>query len=147
MAMTYFEDLDVGMVLWGDEVTVDRGEMIAFAQRFDPQPMHLSDSEAQAIGLDAAIASGSFTWALSALSMQGMVREGLALLPGGLRMEVSFTAPVVAGDRLRLRAEVAELRPSSKGGRGYARVSQRFLNQQEVAAMEIDATWVIATRD
>lgn len=144
--MRYFEDLEVGMVLWGDEVVVDRDEMIAFAQRFDPQPMHLSDSSAQAIGLDAVIASGSFTWALSALSMQGMVREGLALLPGGLKMEVSFTAPVVAGDRLRLRAEVADLRASSKGGRGYARMSQRFLNQQEVATMEVDATWVIATR-
>lgn len=143
--MGCFEDLEVGMVLWGDEVAVDRDEMIAFAERFDPQPMHLSDSEAQAIGLDAVIASGSFTWAMSALSMQGMVREGLVLLPGGLKMEVSFTAPVVAGD-LRLRAEVAELRASSKGGRGYARMAQRFLNQQEVAAMEIDATWVIATR-
>ena len=57
--MRYLEELDVGLVLWGDEVTVDHDEVIAFAQRFDPQPMHLSDVAAQAIGLDAVITSGS----------------------------------------------------------------------------------------
>ena len=146
MSMLHFADLEVGMVFWGDEVCVDRDEMVTFAERFDPQPMHLSDLGAQAVGLDAVIASGSFTWALSALSMQGMVRDRLALLPGGLEMEISFTAPVYPGDRLRLRAEIADLRASRKGGRGYARMSQRFVNQHDVAVMELEATWVIATR-
>ena len=147
MTILHFEHLEVGTVFWGDEVTVDREEMIAFAERFDPQPMHMTDSDAQAIGLDAVIASGSFTWALVTLSMQGMVRDRLALLPGGLRIEISFTAPVYAGDRLQLRAQIADLRVSSKGGRGFVRMSEQFVNQSDVAAMEIEATWVIATRE
>ena len=147
MTTLHFEDLETGAIFEGDEVKVDRDEMIAFAQRFDPQPMHLSDSGARAAGLDAVIASGSFTWALSALSMQGMVRDRLAMLPGGLKMEISFTAPVRAGDRLRLRAEIVDLRASNKGGRGYARMAQQFVNQRDESVMELSATWVIATRD
>lgn len=147
MPILHFEDLEVGDVFRGDEVSVDRDEMIAFATRFDPQPMHLSDAGAQAAGLDAVIASGAFTWALSALSMQGIVRDRLALRPGGLKMEISFTAPVHPGDRLRLQAQVSGLKPSSKGGRGYARMSQQFVNQHDTAVMELEATWVVATRE
>jgi acyl dehydratase len=136
----------VGATFWGDTVTVERAEMLAFAERFDPQPMHLDDAAAQAIGLNGVIAPGPFSFALRNLSMQGIVRDQIALLPGGLGIEISFVAPVYPGDRLRLRAEVADLRPSSKAGRGFARMSERFINQDDVAVIELEITWVIPTR-
>jgi acyl dehydratase len=120
--------------------------MLAFAERFDPQPMHLDDAAAQAIGLNGVIAPGPFSFALRNLSMQGIVRDQIALLPGGLGIELSFVAPVYPGDRLRLRAEVADLRVSSKGGRGFARMSEQFMNQDDVVVIELEITWVIPTR-
>jgi acyl dehydratase len=146
MVTRYFEDLDVGATFWGDTVTVEREEMLAFAERFDPQPMHLDDAAARAIGLDGVIAPGSFSFALRNLSLQGIVRDQIALLPGGLGIELSFVAPVYPGDRLRLRAEVADLRASSRAERGFARMSERFVNQDEVAVIELEVTWVIPTR-
>ena len=137
---------DSGSTFWGDTVTVEREEMLAFAERFDPQPMHLDDTAAQAIGLNGVIAPGPFSFALRNVSLQGIVRDQIALLTGGLGIELSFVAPVSPGDCLRLRAEVADLRPSSKAGRGFARMSERMMNQDDIAVIELAVTRVIPTR-
>lgn len=146
MDKRYFEDLEPGLVFRGDEVAVDRTEMLEFARRYDPQPMHLDDDAARALGLEAAIASGPFTFALSSASMQPIVQREIAFLPGGLGFEMSFVAPVYADDRVRLTVEVTELRTSSKPGRGFAKTTQAVVNQDDVAVLELQNTWVIATR-
>ena len=41
--MMYFEDIQPGEVVVGPTFTVDRDEMVEFAQRWDPQPFHIDD--------------------------------------------------------------------------------------------------------
>jgi acyl dehydratase len=141
----FFEDLQIGTVIDGDEVIVDRDEMLNFARRFDPQPFHLDKLAAQQLSLQDVIASGAFTFALGTRAMQPVVRQ-LAFLPSGLGFELSFKAPVYSGDRLKFRSEVAELRPSSKPGRGVAKMKHQFLNQRGQSVLEISNVWLIATR-
>lgn len=47
MATIAFEDLQPGTVIDLGEVKVDREEMLAFSQRFDPQPFHLDEEAAK----------------------------------------------------------------------------------------------------
>jgi acyl dehydratase len=44
----FWEDFETGREYWGSEETADRDEMVDFATRYDPWPMHLSDAGAAA---------------------------------------------------------------------------------------------------
>jgi acyl dehydratase len=45
--MRYFEDFQVGERIELGSVTVTEEEIIAFAQRYDPQPFHISPEQAK----------------------------------------------------------------------------------------------------
>lgn len=61
MQIIYFEDLKEGDVLWGDEVRVDREEMMAYNLRNDPWPIHVHDEAAARSPFGGVIASGGYT--------------------------------------------------------------------------------------
>src|SRR5579875_2833055 len=86
----YFEDYPEGAVFEYGSVTVDAAEIIEFARRFDPQPMHV-DPEAAACGpFGGLIASG---WHTAGLMMRLFVEH---FLPRGA---ASLGAPAI--DELR----------------------------------------------
>ena len=39
----YFEDLVVGHTYWGSECCADKNEMLEYAQKNDPWPIHVDD--------------------------------------------------------------------------------------------------------
>ena len=47
--MIYFEDLEVGAETEFGSYEVTREEVLEFARKYDPQPFHLSDEEAEKI--------------------------------------------------------------------------------------------------
>ena len=141
----YFEDLAIGMVIEGDEVVVDRTEMLDFARRVDPQPFHLDKAAAERLSFRDVIASGAYTFALGTRAMQPIVRR-LAFLPRGVGFELSFKEPVYADDRLKFRSDVAERRASRKPQRGVARMKHECLNQHGGSVMAISVVWRVATR-
>ncbi|MDP6565602.1 MAG: MaoC/PaaZ C-terminal domain-containing protein, partial [Alphaproteobacteria bacterium] len=111
MPKLFFEDINVGDTFVGDKVTVDPERMLSFAQEFDSQPMHLDPAAAKAMGLDDVIACGSYTFSLSAKSCT-LIWDEVQFLPSGLGFQMSFVAPVYAGDELQLHIEVTNKRPS-----------------------------------
>jgi acyl dehydratase len=123
MATIAFEDLTPGTVIDLGEAKVDREEMLAFNQRFDPQPFHLDEQAAKRSVLGGLCASGWFT---ACLWMRAYV-DGVLLdstsqgSPGG--RELSWLAPVFPGDVLRMRLEVIGARLSrSRPGLGLAEI-------------------------
>lgn len=119
-----FEDFHTGDVIDLGTVTVDRGEMLAFAQRFDPQPFHTDERAAKASVLGGLCASGWFTcsiWmrayvdaVLSDSTSQGS--------PGG--RELAWPAPVFPGDVLSCRVDVGSTRLSaSRPGLGLVEIN------------------------
>ena len=119
MATSAFEDLIPGTVIDLGEAKVDRDEMLAFSQRFDPQPVHLDQDAAARSVLGGLCASGWFT---ACLWMRAYVDTVLVDStsqgsPGG--RDLSWPAPVFPGDVLRMRLEVIGARLSrSRPGLG-----------------------------
>jgi acyl dehydratase len=112
VAEIHFEDLAPGTVFDLGTALVDRDEMIAFARRFDPQPFHLDPAAGRASVFGDLAASGWFT---AGLWMRAYVDHLLSRSaglgsPGG--DEVSWPAPVFAGDELRAAMEVLDARVS-----------------------------------
>lgn len=110
--MIAFEDLEVGTTIDLGKVVVDREEMLAFARRFDPQPLHLDEQAAARSVLGGLCASGWFT---TSLWMRAYVDNLLANStsqgsPGG--SEVAWPAPVFPGDVLHCALDVLSARRS-----------------------------------
>jgi acyl dehydratase len=121
-AERYFEDYHVGMVDEFGVIAVTAEEIVAFATRYDPQPMHIGPGE--------RIASG---WHTAAMVMRLFVEHYLskvATLPSPGIDELRWHRPVRPGDRLRVRVTVTEARPSrTKPDRGIIRSLVEVLNQ------------------
>src|SRR5690242_10195168 len=131
-AERYFEDYHVGMVDEFGEITVTAEEIVAFARRYDPQPMHI-DPEAVPGGL---IASGWHTAAMIMRLFVGHYLSKVATLPSPGIDELRWLRPVRPGDRLRVRVTVTEARPSrTKPDRGIVRSLVEVLNQHGEVVM------------
>jgi acyl dehydratase len=126
----YFEDYPVGAAFAGGPITVSEAEILDFAGRYDPQPMHV-DKEAAARGaFGGLIASG---WHTGAMMMQ-LLAAHFVPKPGNLASpgldELRWLRPVRPGDRLSLRATVLSARPSrSKPDQGIVTSLVELINQ------------------
>jgi acyl dehydratase len=133
-----FEDFVPGAVYEFGDAKVSEAEIIDFARRFDPQPMHV-DPQAAAHGPFAGlIASG---WHTAGLMMRLFVDN---FLPGNASLaspgidELRWARPVRPGDVLRLRVTVLEAtRSRSRPDRGMVRTLVEVLNQDDEIVMSL----------
>jgi len=109
----FYEDLQPGRTFDLGTVDVDEAEMVAFARRFDPQWYHVDAAAARASSYGGLIASGFFTVSLFMRAYVDHVlsRAAAAASPG--LEELRWLAAVYAGDRLTVRLEVLDRRPST----------------------------------
>jgi acyl dehydratase len=135
----YLEDLRVGDKVQSAPVNVTEEDILDFARRFDPQPMHM-DRDAPG-GL---IASG---WHTGALVMRMMVDSnplgGLPLL--GLGVDgIQWAQPVRPGDTIQVEIEVVAIRPSnSQPSHGIVKIKSTARNQRgEVVYVVTPNCWV-----
>ena len=109
---SHFEDYPIGATFTGGPITVSEQEILDFARRYDPQPMHIDKVAAERGPFGGLIASG---WHTGSLMMQLLaehfVPKGGNLASPGLD-ELRWLKPVRPGDRLSLRATVLSARPS-----------------------------------
>jgi acyl dehydratase len=141
-----FEDFPVGKVMEFGDTLVTREEMLDFARRFDPQTFHVDEAAARASMFGGLIASGWHTCAM-AMRMYVDAVVGRADSQGSPGLEnVRWVKPVRAGDRLRVRIEVMEARPSgSKPQLGLIRNFWQVLNQSGEVVLEMNG-WSILRR-
>jgi acyl dehydratase len=109
----FFDDLTPGRSFDLGVTEVDGAEMLAFAARFDPQWYHVDEAAARASEYGGLIASGFFTVSLfmRAYVDHVLARAAAAASPG--LEELRWLAPVRAGDRLAVRLDVLDRRPSN----------------------------------
>jgi acyl dehydratase len=117
-ATLFFEDLKPGTHFDLGVVDVDRDEMIAFAQRFDPQWYHVNVELARESQFGDLIASGFFTVSLfmRAYVDHVLARAAASASPG--LEELRWRAAVYAGDQLAVGLDVLDAAPSSRPGLG-----------------------------
>jgi acyl dehydratase len=99
MEWIHFEEIETPSSIAGPSRRVERDEMVAFAQRWDPLPIHLDEEAAKPFG--GLTASGSFLLALRLRLIHDMDRQPAVIASFGYD-EVRFKAPVHAGDELKL---------------------------------------------
>jgi acyl dehydratase len=146
--MQYFEDIAIGRVARFGEYRVTREEVMEFAQRYDPQPFHLSDEAAAQTHFGRLSASG---WHTCAMVMSMMVANLKNSQQAGLGSpgldELRWLKPVYPGDTLRCETEVIEKRASrSRPEMGIFKSRMTVFNQDDVAVMSMISNGLIATR-
>lgn len=148
MQTKYLEDLKVGDAFGGQRYAVPRDEMIAFARKWDPRPIHLDDEAGQAAGFGGAIASGAYTTAIfTRLALASREADGGHAVIAGLGATMSLPLPVRANDELEFRAEIVEVRPSkSRPDAGVVTMRARLHDQQGRIVYESMTSTLVASR-
>ncbi|HZK91317.1 MAG TPA: MaoC family dehydratase [Stellaceae bacterium] len=145
---SYFEDYPVGAVFTGGPIAVGEEEILDFARRYDPQPMHVDKAAAEAGQFGGLIASG---WHTGAMMMQ-LLTAHFVPKPGNLASpgldELRWLRPVRPGDRLSLRATVLTARRSrSKPGQGIVTGLVEVLNQKGETVMSLKPISLMRCRE
>ena len=144
----FYDDLEVGDVEETDPLAVDRTEMVAYAERNDPYPIHVDASAARAAGFDDLIASFGYTVSLSLRLAHRLevVQSTHHAFAGAVSWNVTFGAPVRPGDAIRMRSTVLEKRLTSRGDRGLVTSRNELVSQRDDVVVSIDAKWLVGVR-
>jgi len=144
----YFEDYAPGSVCVYGQIAMTESDIVEFARRYDPQPMHTDPVAAARGPFGGLIASG---WHTTACVMRVLVERYLshvaALVSPGID-EMRWKAPVRPGDILRVRVTVEEASPSrSKPDRGLVRTLIEVLNQNGEIVLSMRAMNLLLRRN
>ena len=122
-------------------VQVSQPDMIAFASKYDPQPMHLDPNAASFTIYGGLIASGWHTGALfMGLLVRSLIAQTTSLGSPGME-DLRWPAPVRAGDTLTGRIEVLETRASnSRPNMGIVKWRGEMRNQDGTLVMGATGT-------
>jgi acyl dehydratase len=147
--MRYFEDLEVGTGTDFGSYDVTREEVLEFARKDDPQPVHLSDEEAAKTQIGRIAASG---WHTCAMTMAVIARYVVKHEQAGLGSpgvdELRWLKPVYPGDTLHVRGTIVEKRGSQRRPEmGSFRTETTVTNQDGVPVMRFTSIVLIRRRD
>ena len=136
----FFEDYQEDTVIEMGPVYVEEDELIEFALRYDPQPMHIAPEAAKAGPYKGLIASGWYTCALVMRELVNNYFSPSSSLGSPGIDELQWLRPVRPGDSLKVRATILETKLSrSKPDRGLVRTLIEALNQQQEKVVSFKA--------
>ncbi len=135
--MLYWEDMEIGSERTFGTYAVTREEVLEFAQKYDPQPFHLSDDAAAKTHFGRIAASG---WHTAAMTMRVIVdaltKEPQAGLGSPGVDDLRWLRPVYPGDTLTMRGMIIDKTPSrSKPELGSIRTQTTVTNQDGIDVM------------
>lgn len=127
----YFEDYEVGATYRLGEFALSAEEIIAFAQRFDPQPFHLDAAAAARSHFGGLVASG---WHTASAMMRVVVDHFISRVAGegspGLD-ELRWLKPVRPDERLSVQVTIEKARRSaSRPSRGLLHTRMEVLGPE-----------------
>jgi acyl dehydratase len=144
----YFQDYRAGASYEYGYATVAEDEVLAFACRFDPQPIHIDPEFAAAGPFGGLIASGWHTCAIMMRLFADHYLSRVASLASPGIDELRWVAPVRPGDTLRLRTTTTRTRRSqSKPDRGLVLTHAELLNQHDRSVLSLMAINLLRLRE
>ncbi len=147
MSGLYFEDLKLGDRFQSESYEVSESAIFGFARQFDLQPFHLDHAAAKESVFDGLAASG---WHTAAIAMRLFTTGPLQFVGGAVGLgvdELRWPTAVRPGDKLRLEAEIMELRPSrSKPFHGVIRIRNITTNQKGDVVLSYFANAMVQRR-
>jgi acyl dehydratase len=142
--MLYFDDIRPGEAMQSPTYLVDQDEMVEFARRWDPVPIHIDPDAAEAVG--RVTASGTYVLAVKSRLLHELP-ETFAIFGSAGYDEVRFHEPVRAGDAVHVVMECLEVRASrSKPDRGVVKLRISLVNQNDVTVMSHLDTLIVRRR-
>jgi acyl dehydratase len=143
----YFEDYLPGSVYEYGALTVTQPEIVEFATRFDPQPMHTDPEQAAQGRYGGIIASGWHTVGIAMRLFVDYYLSKVASLASPGVDEIRWPNPVRPGDTLRLRVSILEARPSrSRPDRGIIRTLIEAVNQNDELVLSMIGMSILRRR-
>jgi len=126
----FFEDIEIGATVRVGSYRMDADEMMNYARKWDPLPVHSDEAAARQTMFGGLTASGSHTIAVRVLLLHRVpIQDGLIGAAGW--DEVRFHQPVRPGDELWLEVTRADKRQStSKPDRGIVTALMKLVNQR-----------------
>jgi acyl dehydratase len=146
-ASIYFEDLTVGDVFDSASKTITESEIIDFAWKYDPQPFHISKTDAEASMFGGLIASGFLTVATTfRLFYQSNAFKESSAGAHGID-QIKWLKPVRPGDTIRAKMEILALKESrSRPEIGNVLARTSTINQDGEVVMTMETPWIIRRR-
>jgi acyl dehydratase len=125
--------------------TVTEADVVNFAGLSgDYNPLHTDRTFAEGTPFGQRIAHGMLAASISTGLAQTLgIFEGTTIAL--MSQTFAYKAPVFFGDTLRLRLTVADLKASSKGGKGVVTFTSDILNQDDAVA--VTGQWIVMMRD
>ena len=131
-----FEDFALGDVMVTRGRTIDIGDISAFAGLTgDHYPLHIDEEHARGTRFGTRIAHGPFTFtiAVGLVGLSGFYGDAIVALLEIKSMRA--TRPVIAGDTLKVHAEVIELTIGDNPKYGTLGVNYSVRNQRDEEVM------------
>ena len=143
-----FEDFEVGGAIEFGPRLVTAEEMIDFASRYDPQPMHLDEAAGKASMLGGLSAAGLFTASLFMRMMcDGFLLDSTSQGSPGIAY-ARWKKPVLAGDTLTGSTFiVAKRESSSRPNLGLVTCRHELRNQKNEVVLELENTGMFLKRE
>lgn len=136
-----FADLPPGREFTLGPATLTASEIVAFAQRYDPQWFHTDPARAAASVWEGLIASGWQTCGVAMRLVCDGILEGSESFGSPGLAYLKWESPVRPGDALTLAVTVLERRvAASKPTLGIVRWRWRLTNQAGQPVLDLEAT-------
>lgn len=146
-AERYYEDYLPGSVYEFGTVAVSADDIIAFARRWDPQPIHTDPGFSATGPFGSLIASGLHTTGICMQMFVAHYLSRVASLASPGMDELRWPKPVRPGDLLRLRTTIVSARLSqSKPDRGLVHTRAELLNQHDEMVLHLLAINILRRR-
>jgi len=142
-----FEDIDAGETHDLGSYAADRAELIEFARRYDPQPIHVDPDAAARTMFGGLIASGWHTaGSCMRLLAEGFLNDTASVGSFGLE-ELRWRTPVHPGDTVHVAVELPATHASeTRDDRGYVDVELTAENGAGEEVCYWRSTNIILTR-
>ena len=143
----YFEDYVEGSTFEYGAISLTANEIVEFARRYDPQPIHIDPEYAARGPFAGLIASGWHTaGVMMRLLADNFISHVASMASPGVD-EIRWLIPVRPGDTLSIRVTVLEARLSrSKPDRGIVRSLVEVLNQNKEVVMSLKPVSMVKCR-
>ncbi len=125
----YLNDLKIGMELTTDSVTVEKADMLAFAHKYNPAPIHTDEVYAAGTKFGKPIAAGMYSFLLIWAKYIEQDFFGQELI-AGKSTKVEWEKPVFAGDELTGHCMITNITILNEK-RGIAELSLDITNQND----------------
>lgn len=107
----YYDDIEVGETYEHGSCEVEKDDIVAFAEEFDPQPFHTDEDAAEETAFGGLAASGWHTAAMCMRLLVEVMAEAEWASQGARGVDaLRWIRPVRPGDTLSIEVEVVDKR-------------------------------------